>query len=379
MAKKTFQNSSESRANFPIYTMGAAQISALIERRFKVTENRREPQLEEVFRNILLIANEYVPSESGSVCLADNHEDDQKDGLLFIASFGEFSKLIPGTRLDSEVGISGKVFRSGKSCIRNDVSRDKNFFPDVDKKTNYQTRSILCIPIVLEGQVCGVLSLINRLDPRGFRVRDLRLMEIFCRYLSTSIQNLIDFHYQRELSLRDHLSGLHNDRYFYSQLRSDMEGCERYGGELSLIFIDLDHFKSVVDNHGHLIGSQVLSEVGRLLARTVRRAGATLARYGGDEYVVILPGVGEDDALQVGEQIRAAIAGETYLENPLPDGSPALRLKGHFTASVGVACYRNCRIEGTTLESRRHSFIRHADEAMYKAKGEGKNRVMVSR
>ena len=376
MAQKTSRNSSEGRSTLQVFTLGASQISALIEARFRVAQNRREPQLEEVFHNILRIANEYVPAESGSVCLGAG--DDSGD-LLFIASFGIQSELIPGTRLDAKVGITGKTYHSGKSCIRNDVTQDKNFFSGVDKKTQYQTRSILCVPILLEEQVCGVLSLLNRLDPKGFRPRDLRLMEIFCRYLSTSIQNLIDFHYQRELALRDHLSGLHNDRYFYKQLLAEIEGCERYGGDLSLIFLDLDHFKAVVDQFGHLVGSQVLAEVGHLLARTVKRPGTTLARYGGDEYVVILPGCDETETVAISEKIRLAIAAETYINEPLPDGSPALNLKNRFTASIGVACYRSCEILGESVESRRHSFIRNADEAMYQAKAGGKNQVKVSR
>lgn len=402
-------NSSELTSSEPIsnvtdevYTLTTPEISRILETYIKpvsLASDRSEPQLEEVFRSILLIANEYVPSISGSVCLAapipaEEHEQHRsqdrsssrrsggklksyKPGLVYIASFGPQSSLIPGTRLDVNKGITGRVFRSGKSCVRNDVRKDAHFFAGIDEKTQSKTQSILCVPILIGNASYGVVSLLNRQDPRGFRQRDLKLMEIFCRYLSTSIQNLIDFQQQRELALRDHLSGLHNDRYFYAQMLHEIEGCQRYGGDLSLLFLDLDHFKGVVDTHGHLVGSQVLAEVGSLLRQAVNHPGATLARYGGDEYVVILPGCGEEQACEIGEIIRATIADHVYLAEPKKDGIPALKLRNHFTASIGIASFRRCNLDGLTPEKKRTQFIRKADEAMYLAKSQGKNRVVV--
>ncbi len=372
-------NSSETvDSSCTVHTLATAQIVGLLESHLsQTTSNRAEPQLEQVFRSILMVANEYVPSLSGSICLAYEAPDSPKD-LMYIASFGPNSELIPGTRLATSQGITGRVFRSGRSCVRNDVKKDRSFFVGIDEKTRYQTQSLLCVPICLEETVVGVLSLLNRQDPRGFRKRDLKLMEIFCRYLSTSIQNLVDFHQQRQLALRDHLSGLHNDRSFYIQLLREIEGCDRYGGDLSLVFLDLDHFKAVVDTHGHLVGSQVLAEVGTLLKLTVSRPGATLARYGGDEYVVILPGCDESEAVEIGEQIRLQIAETTYLTKPKREGIPALNLKNKFTASIGIACYRKLNFDSEHPESRRTQLIRFADEAMYRAKSLGKNQVITA-
>jgi diguanylate cyclase (GGDEF)-like protein len=362
-----------------VHTLATAQIVGLLESHLESqsTSNRAEPQLEQVFRSILMVANEYVPSLSGSICLAYQGSDTPKD-LIYIASFGPNAELIPGTRLATSKGITGRVFRSGRSCVRNDVKKDRSFYVGIDEKTRSETQSLLCVPISLDDTVVGVLSLLNRQDPRGFRKRDLKLMEIFCRYLSTSIQNLVDFHQQRQLALRDHLSGLHNDRSFYIQLLREIEGCDRYGGDLSLVFLDLDHFKAVVDTHGHLVGSQVLAEVGALLRATVSRVGATLARYGGDEYVVILPGCSEVEAIEIGEQIRQRIAAHTYLTKPKSQGIPALHLHKKFTASIGVACYRKVCFSDQHPESKRTQLIRHADEAMYKAKSLGKNQVIAA-
>jgi diguanylate cyclase (GGDEF)-like protein len=368
---------SSRRSATQVATMGQGELTQWVERRFCASPSHYEPELHEVFQSILWAANQYVPSECGSICLGGF--PDCENELVFVASFGESSTLIPGTRLNIDQGITGRVYRQGKPQLRNDVSRDRHFFAGVDARTQFVTRSILSVPIKVEEDVVGVLSLLNRRGKRGFRRHDLRLMEIFCGYLTTSIRNLIDATFHRELSQRDYLSGLRNDRYFYRQLLSELEGCERYGGDLSLIFLDLDHFKSVVDEHGHLVGGQVLAEVGHLLARVVDHPGATLARYGGDEYTVILPGADSTRALEVAESIRLRVLQEVFLAQPGADGRPALNIQGHFSASIGVASYRECVFPASIadLEHRRQHFIRIADEAMYRAKRQGKNQVCL--
>ena len=368
-----------SKKTTQVATLSSAVLSTWVEQRFGSHHLRRDPELQEVFESILWAANQYVPSECGSICLGGF--PNAQDELIFVASFGESAELIPGTRLRVGQGITGKVYKTRRPQLRNDVTRDRNFYAGVDQRTQFVTRSILSVPIVFEGEGCGVLSLINRRGKRGFRRHDLRLMEIFCGYLSTSIRNAVDSSFHRELSLRDYLSGLRNDRYFYNQLLSELEGCERYGGELSLIFLDLDHFKSVVDSHGHLVGSQVLAEVGQLLARTVDHPGCTLARYGGDEYVLVLPGANSEQAVDMAERVRRAIREEVYLTTP-GEGRPALHLQGRLSASIGVASYRECQFEDVgelDLGLRRQQLIRIADEAMYRAKHLGKNQVYLGK
>jgi len=366
-----------SKKNSEVAILESQRLNSWVENRFARCIHRHEPQLQDVFESILWAANQYVPSECGSICLGGF--PDAPDELVFVASFGQSADLIPGTRLRVGQGITGKVYMALRPQLRNDVSRDSNFYSGVDQRTQFVTRSILSVPIVFEGEGCGVLSLINRRGKRGFRRHDLRLMEIFCGYLSTSIRNAVDSALHRELALRDYLSGLRNDRFFYKQLLLEIEGCERYGGELSLIFLDLDHFKGVVDQHGHLVGSQVLAEVGQLLARTVHHPGATLARYGGDEYVVVLPGADLEMARTIAENIRQTIGQGVFLTEAGAEGCPVLNLQGIFTASLGVASYRDSHLEKVeTLEARRQALIRLADEAMYEAKRQGKNCVCLA-
>ncbi len=147
-----------------------------------------------------------------------------------------------------------------------------------------------------------------------------------------------------------------------------------------ILLLDLDRFKRIVVTHGHLVGSQVLAEVGHLIARVVTHPEATLARYGGDEFVVVLPGANAESAAAVAESIRLGISDTVFLAEPGADGRPTLNLKREFSASIGVASYRDCHFAAespTDWKTRQRDFVHIADEAMYQAKREGKYRVCV--
>lgn len=339
---------------------------------------RELPRVTEVFRDILWTANRYVPSESGSICLGGlpGAEAD----LVYVAAFGSSARVIVGARLPVSEGVTGWVYREGRATLLNDARKDGHFFPGMDEISDYTTRSILAVPVVIAGSTVGVISLFNRLGAEGFLPEDLKLIEVLGGYASNSLLNFADAAHHREIARRDDLTGLRNDRFFHQQLRVELEARERRGGDLSLLFLDLDRFKSVVDTHGHLVGSQVLGEVGRLMARVVDLPDATLARYGGDEYVIILPGIGAQGAVAVAESIRQAIADTVFLAEPGEDGRPALRLKGQFSASIGVASYRDCPFAAeppADWKIRQRDFIQIADEAMYQAKRLGRDRVCL--
>lgn len=362
----------------PIRTVGADLLAGWAGCRLGPSPRADLPRLPDVFRDILWTANQYVPAESGSICLGGlpGAEAD----LVYVAAFGSRAPAIVGIRLPEGEGITGRVYREGRPVLLNDVRKDRHFYAGMDERTDYTTRSILAVPIAVGGEPVGVISLFNRLGSKGFRAQDLRLMEVLGGYASNALVNLADAAHHREIARRDDLTGLRNDRFFHQQLRVELERRERDGGDLSLLFLDLDRFKAVVDTHGHLVGSQVLAEVGRLLARVVDLPGATLARYGGDEFVVILPGVGAEDARGLAEAIRGAIAREVFLSEPGEDGRPPLHLQGQFTASIGVASYRDCPFAGESpadWKVRQRDFIQVADQAMYRAKHLGRDRVCL--
>jgi diguanylate cyclase (GGDEF)-like protein len=189
--------------------------------------------------------------------------------------------------------------------------------------------------------------------------------------MSSSIQNALDAIRARAQARIDDLTGLFNSRYFHTRLDDEIARADRDGTDLSVMFIDLDHFKEVNDRFGHLAGSWTLQKVAQLLQENAPAA-AVLARYGGDEFVVILPGANLPRALATGDSMRNAIGEASFFE-PSSDETPSVIPR--VTASIGVASYRDHLAPGGTQRRRENIFLKLADSAMYRAKANGRNRV----
>lgn len=326
--------------------------------------------IREVVTEILSCAQSFVPCEAGSLMMS--HTEDPKT-LIFVASFGAGADKLPGQILPPGTGIAGQVHLTGEPFLTNSPTDDNQFYQEIDKLTQHQTRSLLCVPLKAFGQSVGVLSLLNRVGD-GFQEKDLDLLNIFCRYLTQSIQLMMEAKRQREASLRDHLTGLYNDRYLYGYLAEIIRTSLEDQLDIGLIFLDLDHFKSVVDTHGHLVGSQALREFGHLIGALAEDYEAVPARYGGDEYVLVIPRAERDKIALLAEDLRARIeSAEITCEGE--DGSRPVTLSQLITASVGVASLCQLETKGKSPENIRQHLIRVADMAMYEAKACGKNRV----
>ena len=342
-----------------------------------------EPDLRNVFLQILEKAAELVPSESGAILLDDpltKNGDRGANDLIFVAVFGPAAGTLVGKSLPASEGVAGHVYRTGTAHLAVETVEDEAFAPRIDEETGYTTKSIVAAPIQIGTTVCGAIELLNRLDGRPYDPHDLLLLEVFARYVASSLQNALDARHAHELAKVDDLTGLYNDRYLHVRLREELARGRTTGRPVALLFLDLDHFKPVNDAHGHLVGSQVLREVGYLLRRVTADRNAILARYGGDEFTVVLPGMTAEEAALLGEEIRGAIASAVFLERSHGPDLPALRLEGQVTASVGVAAVAPGEGPGEEAGDATLSnwLIRRADEAMYEAKARGKDRVAVS-
>ncbi len=361
-----------------VYTLENKRLEDFLERHKAYYPYSGEIEIDRFLREILQKANEFVPSEAGSILLDDpstkNVEDRSESDLVFIATFGRHAPDVLGQRMSARIGIVGHVYVSGVAYMTPDVVDDPYFYPSIDMTTQEETRSVLCVPIKIESAVCGVLELINREGPEGFVGKDRRLLEIFADYASISIQNLLDARRAHEVAKRDGLTGLYNDRYLHLRLSQDLSRLGRDGGDLSLIFLDLDNLKSVNDHHGHLAGSQVLREIGYILAKTVTDERATLTRYGGDEFVLVLPGTTLAEGFRVAESVRDAIRSAVYLSRPYGFNEAPLSLR-NLSASLGIASVRENTTPGSPIEQQKNELLRAADAAMYRAKQAGKNRT----
>ncbi|MFW6297441.1 MAG: diguanylate cyclase [Desulfosalsimonas sp.] len=163
----------------------------------------------------------------------------------------------------------------------------------------------------------------------------------------------------KKLSITDHLTKLYNSRHFYYQLEMEINRHTRYKGTLSLLLLDIDHFKGYNDKYGHPEGDRILSELGTLISESIRQMD-TAYRYGGEEFTVILPETNPKDAVTVSERIMVAMKDK----NPAPKENSA-----PITLSIGVTRYN----PGETLTE----FVRRADRAMYMSKEKGRNRISL--
>ena len=168
-------------------------------------------------------------------------------------------------------------------------------------------------------------------------------------------------HELTELSLRDPLTGLYNRRGFDERLLEEFARARRYGAPLSLIMIDIDHFKRVNDTHGHAVGDIAISHVARLLTKD-RRVSDIVARYGGEELVLLLPHTPRDGAFSLAERLRYQIEHAPFRAGEIHD---------QLTVSMGVAIYERAMREPSDL-------LQAADRAMYRSKREGRNRVSLA-
>lgn len=169
-----------------------------------------------------------------------------------------------------------------------------------------------------------------------------------------------------EVAVTDALTGLRNARYFHTRLAEEHAETKRTGKPLGVVVLDLDHFKRVNDEHGHLVGDDVLTNTGRAIA-SITRQGETEARVGGEEFGLLLPDSTSEEAREVAERVREAIgASETRL--PGPQGGTV-----HITASAGVASTADFPVASA------EELLRTADAAMYRAKEEGRNRTVVAK
>ncbi|MEE8638220.1 MAG: GGDEF domain-containing protein [Candidatus Margulisiibacteriota bacterium] len=198
---------------------------------------------------------------------------------------------------------------------------------------------------------------------------DLELLRTFAASLSRA--NELASAYQRlsDLSVIDELTQVHNRRYFNIKIQKEFTRAERYGHPLSLLMVDIDHFKKFNDTYGHLAGDEVLIKTAEVIQATLREDIDTVARWGGEEFAVILPETngGRESAYQMAERLREAVQN---LRIPVTT-SNGEEVVGNVTISIGIATFpKNAASHG--------NLVLAADGALYEAKESGRNKVAVS-
>ena len=319
-------------------------------------------ELEPLLRAILGLMEEFFGPEQWSLLMMDEETSE----LYYALSAGLDQEKLVGLRIRNGEGIAGFVAANGQPLVIPDLEADPEWRQFSRDHPEIHLHSIACFPIRHGRRTLGVLQVHNiqfDLMPQNA----LSFLRVLCDYTAIALENARQVKLVHHLSITDDCTGLFNARFLYTSLESEIAALQdpqviSIRPEFSLLFLDLDHFKSVNDTHGHLAGSRLLAEVGGLIKRTLGPDHAGF-RYGGDEFVVLLRGLGKCRAVEVALALREALIGNEFLT--------AEHIGLHLTASFGLATFPE---DGSDL----HSIIRAADTMMYKAKADGRNRLAVA-
>ena len=341
----------------------AGQVSVAIENaRLFAEEQRRSRQ----FAFLNSVSKTAISSEDAEQMLADIVGHIQKNfrfdhigiGILDYATKEIEIKVEAGTtarekgkKVPVAAGILGRVMRTGETALVNasEAGQVQGLLPSA--------RSILCIPITYGDTLMGVLNVESEQE-RAFSPEDALVMNTLADLLATALHNSFVFQKLQQQSITDGLTSIKTRRFFWEALSSEWKRASRSGRPFSVVLIDLDKFKEVNDTFGHLEGDMVLARVGRLLEQKCRQSNV-VARYGGDEFVILMPETGVEQAQILSERLRLWLATDPMLS------------EHHITGSFGVASFP---VHGFSAED----IIRVADAGMYVSKKAGGDRVSTA-
>jgi diguanylate cyclase (GGDEF)-like protein len=312
-------------------------------------------ELNDILTKIMKKTKEMTKAEAWSILLVDKETGE----LVFEKTESKKAKEIRKFRLKIGEGIAGWVAQEGIPVVVPDVSRDERFFGKIDSAIHFKTKSLMCVPIKIKDQVIGVMEVVNKTTGEPFTKEDLDLLMRLVDQTAIAIERASLYQKMAELAITDDLTKLFNTRYLNRTMETEIQRSSRYNTSVSLIFMDIDYFKLVNDQYGHLVGSKVLVEIGQLLIKNLRSIDI-VARYGGDEFVIVLPQTPPNAAKQIAERMRKIIEQNIFLKKE------GYSLK--ITASFGVASYPESA-------KSKEELLRLADEAMYKVKYQTRNAV----
>jgi len=224
---------------------------------------------------------------------------------------------------------------------------------------NYKTNNCVISPLICQDRVVGVLNLADKMNGDSFDCQDIALIELFSQLVGSSIGNIKMFEKIQRQATTDGLTGLANHKTFYEILEKELWRYRRYGGQISMIMVDIDNLKKINDAYGHRVGDKVIREISKKVKECIRQID-TAARYGGDEFAVILPNTSLADAIVVAERMV-----DTVSNSPMTWKKEQIAL----SISVGLGQYE-ADISADDITSR-------SDQALYTAKQAGKNTVSI--
>lgn len=246
------------------------------------------------------------------------------NGLKFVVVEGENSDKLKDRILRPGEGVAGWIMANRRAVIIEDVSKDRRFSERMDEHTRFKTKSIIGVPLLSGDQVFGVIELINKIDGKPFTPYELKILNTIADFAGIAIEKAYFSNTLKKLAQNDPLTGLYNRRCFEQFINDELESHKRYDTNLALVMLDVDDFKNINDTYGHPVGDDVLKALADIVQNAVRTVDKA-CRYGGDEFIIILPNGHIRDAEKVRDRIKQKIAEHNDK-----------KLMPQFSVSIGV-------------------------------------------
>jgi diguanylate cyclase (GGDEF)-like protein len=306
---------------------------------------------------ILDQAIEILECQKGSLMLIDEKSEELVVRVVRGIDKVVEEKILNGeilpTRLKKGEGVAGTVIESAEPIILNEIGEDSRFKESKDSRVE----NILCVPLKVFDECIGVINITNKKYNKKFTEEDLKIMTAIASQAAVTIKNAKLY----EMAITDGLTKLYIRRHFIQRFEEELRRSKRYKHDLSLVMIDIDHFKLLNDKYGHQAGDEVLVETARVFRRMVR-ATDIVGRYGGEEFCIVLSETGMEGAAIISERLRGEVeAMEITYEH----------FKIKATISLGIATFP---IHAESPDQ----LIRNADMALYAAKNSGRNRLCLA-
>ena len=284
------------------------------------------------------------------------------ESLTISHTLGIPEEILSDISFSLNEGISGEAARTHKAIYVKDLEKDKRYL-------NYKGKlpaegALLSMPLLSKDRICGVLNL-HHPEVNGFSEDNIKMARAVSNQVAVAIENTQLYEQAKQQSITDELTGLANRRHFQDILQREIVHAQRYSSNISMIMADIDHFKSYNDTHGHLQGDIALKKVAQILLQNTR--GIDLAaRFGGEEFVVLLPKTTIAGARTTAEKLRELIAEEEF------EGESESQPGGSLTMSLGIASFPD-------HTNNMDNLLDLADQALYQAKKDGRNRANIWR
>ena len=312
--------------------------------------------LDIVLQTILEKTAAYFKPETWSLLMMD----DSTREFHYAVAVGPGCESVNALRLTSGESLARVVVESGNPLVIAEVNLDKRIDPASKDDFFARPCSVVLMPVRTGGRVLGIMQLVN--SDMQIYTRGEMLLQALADYAAIAIENARAVQRIQELSITDDCTGLYNARHLSTVLAEEVRRSQRFNYEFSILFLDLDHFKHINDQHGHLIGSKLLGQVGAALRSNLRLVDAAF-RYGGDEFAILLPQTGREAAVLVARRLTAMFSSTPWLADI------GIVLKLH--ASIGIASYPG---DGDSSQA----IVQRADEMMYLVKQAGRHNIAVA-